>query len=167
MRRVRSGAAGGVALAAAGVVGQLLLEVTLGRLSAAPDIVALVLMYLTINRGGAWSTAGAFWAGAATDMLLHQPLGCTSLGLILGLRAGRLVLDTLPGDSRPAFVVAGVAAAAVTDGVFVAAATRPLLTGIDAGALVLVPRVLATLAAAVLLVAAVPLVGLFRAARTA
>lgn len=167
MQRVRSGTAGGVALAAAGVVAQLLCEVTLGRLSAAPDLVALVLMYLTINRGGAWSTAGAFWAGAATDLLLHQPVGCTSLGLILGLRAGRIVLETLPGDSRPAFVVAGVAAAAVSDTVFVAAATRPFLTGIDAGALVLVPRVLATLAAAVLLVAAVPLMGMFRKAGTA
>lgn len=115
------------------VIAQLLLEVTAGRILQAPNVLALVLTYLAINYGDVWSIEGAFWSGASLDLLLHQPIGCTSLGLLSGLLAGRLLLAAAPGENRLTLVMSGALAGLICDIVFVLCASRPLFSGSGAG----------------------------------
>lgn len=131
-RSSRPGLQGSVLVVGA-VIAQLLLEVTAGRLLQAPNILALVLTYLAINYGDVWSIEGAFWSGASLDLLLHQPIGCTSLGLLAGLLAGRLLLAAAPGENRLTLVLSGALAGLVCDVVFVLCAARPLFSGYGPG----------------------------------
>lgn len=135
----------GVALVSAGVAVQLLLEVTLGRIFFAPNILVLILTYLSLNYGNAWSMEGAFWSGASLDLLLHQPLGSSSLGLLIGLLAGKLVLAAVPGENRLTIVLSGTLAALVCDTVFFLAASRPLFMNLGQDLLVVFQRMLVTM----------------------
>ncbi len=135
----------GVVLVVGAVIAQLLLEVTAGRILQAPNVLALVLTYLAINYGDVWSIEGAFWSGASLDLLLHQPIGCTSLGLLAGLLAGRLLLAAAPGENRLTLVLSGALAGLVCDIVFVLCASRPLFSGAGPGVGAIVARSAITL----------------------
>lgn len=144
---MRPGAAGGVPAVAGAVVLQFMLEVTLGRVFAAPDVLLLVLVYLSMNRGDRWSIEGAFWSGLGLDMLLHQPVGASSLGLLAGMGVATLVLDAVPRESRGAYLLAAGAGSLVCGAGFFAAASRPLILSLDSDILVILPRTALTLAA--------------------
>lgn len=142
----------GTMLVIGAVIAQLLLEVTLGRVFRAPNALALVLTYLAINYGDVWSIEGAFWSGASLDLLLHQPLGASSLGLLAGLLAGRLLLAAAPGENRLTIVLSGALAGLVYDIVFLLAASRPLFYGIGSNAVTVATRLLMTLVAGFLFI---------------
>ncbi|NLP05602.1 rod shape-determining protein MreD [Candidatus Fermentibacteria bacterium] len=159
---MRSGSAGGVPAVAGAVVLQFMLEVTLGRVFAAPDVLLLVLVYLSINHGDRWSIEGAFWAGLALDMLLHQPPGASSLGLLAGMVVATLVLEAMPRESRGAYLLAGGAGSVACDAVFFAAASRPFILSLDSDMLIILPRAVLTLAAGSAAAAAGILAGMVR-----
>lgn len=167
MKRENRPGAAGFLLVSGGVVLQLLLEVTLGRVFAAPNAIVLILTYLSINYGDVWSIEGAFWSGASLDLLLHQPLGCSSLALLLGLTAGRLMLAAVPGENRLTLVLSGALAGFVCDSVFMLSASRPLFSNTGAVFPELLPRLLLTLTAGMLFMLAASAVSNLRARREA
>lgn len=142
----------GTLLVIGAVTVQLLLEVTLGRVFRAPNVLALVLTYLSINYGNVWSIDSAFWAGVTLDLLLHQPLGASSLGLLAGLQASRLLIAAAPGGNRMTIVLSGAFAGLVYDVVFLLAASRPFLHGLGSHVLPVAARLLMTLVAGILFI---------------
>lgn len=142
----------GTLLVIGAVTVQLLLEVTLGRVFRAPNVLALVLTYLSINYGNVWSIDSAFWAGVTLDLLLHQPLGASSLGLLAGLQASRLLIAAAPGGNRMTIVLSGAFAGLVYDVVFLLAASRPFLHGLGSQLLPVAARLLMTLVAGILFI---------------
>lgn len=159
---MRPGGSGGVLAVAGAVVLQFLLEVTMGRVFAAPDVLLLVLVYLSMNHGDRWAIEGAFWAGLCLDLLLHQPPGASSLGLLAGAGVATLVLDAVPRESRIAYLLAAGAGSVAGDAVFIFAASRPFLISMDSDILVVLPRALLTLAAGSAAAAVGSLAGMIR-----
>ncbi len=158
---------GRITLLSTGVVVQVILEVTAGRFLPAPNVTALVLTYLMIDFGAAWAYSGAFWAGAALDLILHQPPGCSSLGLLCGLLAGRTLLQAIPGENRTTLVLTASLVGLVSDALFFAAASRPFLSSLDARILVVVPRTVLTFLTGFVSTSLVSLAGMLRRERTA
>lgn len=159
---MRGGGTGGVLAVSGAVVIQFLLEVTLGRVFTAPDVLLLVLVYLSMSRGGRWSIEGAFWAGLGLDMLLHQPVGASSLALLAGMKAAELIFGAVPRESRGAYLLAAGAGSIVCDIVFFAAASRPFILSLDSDMLVVLPRAALTLAVGSAAAAAGTLAGMLR-----
>ncbi|MBD3370249.1 hypothetical protein GF402_07805 [Candidatus Fermentibacteria bacterium] len=97
------------------VLVQLLLEVTLGRILVAPDVVVLTLVYLATQHDSHWAIAGAFWAGLGLDMLLHLPPGASVLGLLLGMRAAVLLRRSAARETGTVLVLMAMAASVIRD----------------------------------------------------
>ena len=115
---------GGIALLAAAVVMQFLLELTLGRIFVAPSVLSLALVYLMLNRGTRWSIDGAFWSGLCLDLLLHQPPGASSLALMGGLYVSRRIAGASAGESRMMLLVLTAITSLVSDAVFILVGLR-------------------------------------------
>ncbi|MBD3278186.1 MAG: hypothetical protein GF388_07800, partial [Candidatus Aegiribacteria sp.] len=107
-----------VALLSVTVLVQFLLELTLGRLYVAPSLIPFCLVYLYENYGNVWSIEGAFWSGLCLDMLLHQPLGSSSIAFLAGLYAAELAARISSGAGRGYIVIMTVLAVLVSDSVF-------------------------------------------------
>lgn len=153
---------GQVLALSAAVVIQVLLEVTLGRVFIAPNIVALVLVHLTISYGDFWAVEGCFWAGLCLDFMLHQPVGASSFSLVCGLSAGTFLLAASSRENRLSLLVAAAGASLFSDAVFMVIASRPFLTSLDSGLLLVFPRAALTAAAGLLGMGAASLAGLAR-----
>ena len=138
----------GYLLAIPAVFLQFLLELVLGRLLVAPNLLCIVLVYLLLNRGLYWSVEGAFWCGLVLDCLLHQPLGSSSLALIIGLQSGRLILASLSSESRAVFFLTVGVVSLVSDTSAILLASRPFLSHFSWSWLIVVPRSLATVVVA-------------------
>lgn len=135
----------GIFLLIGAVIIQFMLELTIGRAFAAPSIIPLLLVYLTLNRGNTWSIDGAFWAGLAIDLLMHQPIGASSLALLCGMYTVRVLKKQSASETRVFFLIAVVIAVGVSDIIFIFAASRPFAVGILMPLLEIVPRILMTL----------------------
>jgi len=133
------------------VIVQFLLEVTLGRVLVAPNLLSLALVYLMLNRSTRWSIDGAFWAGLCLDLLLHQPLGASSLALMCGLYISRRLAGASAGESRVMLLVLTALASIVSDSIFIVVAS--LSRGWYAGqnVLIVIPRAIITLGFGILL----------------
>lgn len=142
---------GGIVLLVLTVIVQFLLEVTLGRVLVAPNLLSLALVYLMLNRSTRWSVDGAFWSGLCLDLLLHQPLGASSLALMCGLYISRRLAGASAGESRVMLLVLTALASIVSDSIFIVVAS--LARGWHAGqnVLVVVPRAIITLGFGILL----------------
>ena len=142
---------GGIILLALTVIVQFLLEVTLGRVLVAPNLLSLALVYLMLNRSTRWSIDGAFWSGLCLDLLLHQPPGASSLALMCGLYISRRLAGASAGESRVMLLVLTALASIVSDSIFIFAAS--LSWGWFAGqnVLIVVPRAIVTLGFGILL----------------
>jgi len=125
-----------------------MLELTLGRIFAAPSVIPLVLVYLTLNHGNSWATDGAFWSGLVIDMLMHQPIGASSLALLCGMYTVRVLNRQSAGETRLFFLIAVVFAVGISDVVFIFAASRPFAAGVLTPLLEVIPRILVTIFAA-------------------
>jgi len=127
------------------VIVQFLLEVTLGRVFVAPNLLSLALVYLMLNRSTRWSIDGAFWSGLCLDLLLHQPLGASSLALMCGLYISRRLAGASAGESRVMLLVLTALASIVSDSIFIVIAS--LSRGWHAGqnVLIVIPRAIITL----------------------
>jgi hypothetical protein len=110
---------GSAALVGAVIV-QMLLEVTLGRILAAPDVVVISLVYLATQHDLRWAVAGAFWSGLALDMLLHLPPGASALGLLLGMHAAVLLRESAARETGAVLVLMALSASVIRDLVVVA-----------------------------------------------
>jgi len=142
---------GGIVLLVLTVIVQFLLEVTLGRVLVAPNLLSLALVYLMLNRSTRWSIDGAFWSGLCLDLLLHQPLGASSLALMCGLYISRRLAGASAGESRVMLLVLTALASIVSDSIFIVVAS--LSRGWHAGQniLIVIPRAIVTLGFGVLL----------------
>ncbi len=130
----------------AAVIAQFIIELAPGRGWFTPSLLPLLLLYLSENHGAAWGVDGAFWAGLALDLLLHQPPGASSLALLLGLRASFLIMGSSAGEERVYLLAAVASAVVVSDGVFVLLASRPVGAGLPQGLLIALSRALVTTA---------------------
>lgn len=124
----------------AAVFGQFLLELTLGRVLFAPNLVCIVLLYLMVNRGPFWAADGAFWAGLVLDALLRQPLGSSSLALMLSLQLGRAILSSLSSDNRVVFFLTVGAVTLASDLSTLVLGSRPFLSSFGWNWAIVVPR---------------------------
>ncbi|MCK5132335.1 MAG: hypothetical protein KAR40_09325 [Candidatus Sabulitectum sp.] len=124
---------------------QFLLEVTLGRVLAAPAILVPVLVYLSLSDSHYWAVEGAFWSGFVIDLLLHQPPGVSSIAMLLGIALARRVLRVTTGALEMTFFINALLASILTDLFFIFLAARPLGSGFGASTLLIVPRILFSL----------------------
>ncbi len=127
------------------VVLQFLLELTLGRVFVAPAILVPALVYLSLSDSNYWAIEGAFWSGFAIDLLLHQPVGISSLAMLSGIAFSNWVLRKTTGALEMTFVINALVASLITDFLFVFLACRPLGSGFSFTSLLFVPRILFTL----------------------
>jgi hypothetical protein len=134
------------------VVVQFLMELTFGRLFAAPSVLSLALVYLMLNRGSRWSIDGAFWSGFSLDLLLHQPPGASSLALMCGLYVSRKIAGASAGESRMMLLVLTAITSVVSDTVFILVVSRIRGWGAGESMLVVFPRLLLTVVFGMLLV---------------
>ena len=111
------------------VIFQFLLELTAGRIYVAPSLIPFMLVYLSENFESYWAVDGAFWSGLCLDMLLHQPLGSSSLGLLVGMYFAGLFSRISSGEGIGYLVSMTVIAAFLSDVVFVLVASRPVGSG--------------------------------------
>jgi hypothetical protein len=155
-------AAGQILTLSGAVVVQVLLEVTLGRVFVAPNLVALVLVHLTVSYGDFWAVEGCFWSGIVLDLVLHQPPGASSLSLICGLSVAMLLLAASSRENRLTLLAAATGASLVSDAVFVTIASRPLLTSLGADMLMIFPRAAMTALCGLLVIGAAALAGFAR-----
>jgi len=146
----------------AAIVLQVLLEVTLGRIFVAPNLVVLTLVLLAVSYGDFWAVEGCFWAGICLDLVLHQPVGASSLSMLTGLSVGMLLLSASSRESRLTVLASAAAAALVSDGVFMVVASRPFVTSLGTSLLLVVPRAAMTAAVGLLGMGAASLAGLAR-----
>lgn len=135
------------------VVLQFLLEVTLGRVFVAPAILVPALVYLSLSDSDYWSIKGAFWSGFLIDLLLHQPLGVSSIAMLFGIALTGRVLRATTGALEMTFVVNAFMASLLSDMFFIFLAARPVGSGFGISTLLIVPRILFSL----LLYLAVPM----------
>jgi|WetSurMetagenome_2_1015567.scaffolds.fasta_scaffold01027_7 hypothetical protein len=150
--------AGGALLLAGAILAQVMLEVSLGRVFYAPNLVALALMFLSADSGDFWAIEGAFAAGLCLDLVMHQPVGASSLGLICGMLAGSSMLGAATRESRTVLLTSAAAVSLVSDLVFMIAASRPLISSLGSGLLVVIPRAALTAAAGMMIGGAAGLV---------
>ncbi len=127
------------------VVAQFLLEVTLGRVLAAPNILVPLLVYLSLNRDRGWGVEGAFFTGLCLDLLTHQPPGISSLALILGILAARSLLSTTTAAGGISFYSHAALSSIFSDLIFVLLASRPPGAYFGVRVLYLFPRIIAPL----------------------
>jgi cell shape-determining protein MreD len=153
---------GGVALLSATVVLQFLMEVTLGRVFVAPNLMALTLVYLMLNGGTRWSIDGAFWSGLCLDLLMHQPPGASSFALMCGLYVSRRIAGASAGENRMVLLVLTAISTVVSDSVFILVVSRFRGWAAGASLLAIFPRLLLTLLAGLLAVTAGTVAGSIR-----
>jgi len=132
-------------LVSAAVGVQFLLEVSLGRIVAAPAILVPVLVYLSLSDSDYWSIEGALWSGFAIDLLLHQPVGVSSTAMLSGIALSRWILRATTGALEMTFVINALAASILSDLFFIFLAARPVGSGFSTSSLLIVPRVLFSL----------------------
>ena len=126
---------------------QFMLEVTLGRVLAAPNILVPVLVYLALNREPRWHVQGkAFFSGLSLDLLTHQPPGTSSLSMILGILAARRLLSATIAAGEVSFYLHSVLASIFSDLLFILLASRPPGAYFGIGTLLVIPRAVAPLA---------------------
>ncbi len=147
------------------VIIQFLLELTVGRVFLAPSFLPLVLVYLAENHGRKWAVDGAFWSGLGLDLLLHQPLGSSSLALLAGLYAAGILGEVSSGEGRGSFLLMAAMAVLVSDSVFIIVASRPFGSGFSSLLLLSLPRTLITAASGALIISAVTLFAHIKAHR--
>jgi len=153
-------------LLAGSVILQFLLELTLGRVFVAPSIVSLALVYLSLGHDPERVVDGAFWSGLALDLLQHQPPGASSLSLLAGLWAVRLLGRISSGEGGGNLLLTAAAAAIVTDAAFILAASRPFGSGFGPRLLLVLPRAAMTVAFAAALMGLRELAGMLRPGRS-
>ncbi len=124
------------------IVVQFLLEVTLGRVVVAPAILVPVLIYLSLSDSDYWSIEGAFWSGFAIDLLLHQPLGVSSLAMLCGIALARRILRVTTGAVEMTFVIHALVASILSDLFFIFLAARPVGSAFGISSLLVLPRIL-------------------------
>lgn len=127
------------------VIVQFLMEVTLGRLLFAPNLLVPMLVYLGMNRDSGWDIQGAFFTGLCLDLLNHQPPGTSSLAMILGILAARSVLSTTTAAGAVSFYSHAALASVVSDVLFIVLASRPPGLFFGHGVLYVFPRILVPL----------------------
>ncbi|MBN1434902.1 hypothetical protein JW921_09090 [Candidatus Fermentibacterales bacterium] len=144
---LRRNLSGLISLSAA-CFGQFLLELTLGRVFVAPNLVSIVLVYLMINRGKFWEVDGAFWAGILLDGLLRTPPGSSSLALMIAMKAGGAMLSSLSIENRAVFFLTIGIVSLVSDLLTLVLSSRPFLMFFDWSWAVVLPRSLLTVSVA-------------------
>jgi len=107
------------------VIVQFLMEVTLGRLLFAPNLLVPMLVYLGMNRDRGWGIQGAFFTGLCLDLPAHQPPGTSSLSMILGILVARSLLSTTTAAGAVSFYSHAALASVVSDILFILLASRP------------------------------------------
>ncbi|MFO7627375.1 MAG: hypothetical protein R6V62_08975 [Candidatus Fermentibacteraceae bacterium] len=127
------------------VIVQFLMEVTLGRLLFAPNLLVPMLVYLGMNRDSGWGIQGAFVTGLCLDLLTHQPLGTSSLSIILGILAARSVLSATTAAGAVSFYSHAAIASIVSDILFILLASRPPGLFFGQRVLFVFPRILVPL----------------------
>lgn len=143
------------------VIFQFLLEVTAGRIFVAPSLIPFMLVYLSENYERAWAVEGAFWAGLCLDLLLHQPVGSSSLAFLIGMFTAGLFSSLSSAESSGFLIGMTAIAAAVSDLVFILVASRPVGSGFGPVLLKVLPRTgMTILVAALVLGGATLLTGL-------
>lgn len=136
------------------IIVQFLLEVTLGRVFVAPAVLVPVLVYLSLSDSDYWVIEGAFWSGFAMDLLLHQPVGVSSLAMLAGIAVSGRLLRVTTGALEMTFVFNALLASIATDLIFIFLASRPVGSGFSAASLLILPRIMLP----VLLYLAVPFI---------
>ncbi len=129
-------------IVASAVILQFLFEVTLSRVFVAPAILIPVLVYLSQSESDYWAIEGAFWSGFALDLLLNQPIGISSLSMLLGISFSNWVLRKLTGAHELTFLVNTVIASIVSDLIFILFASRPIGAGFGGSTFFIIPRIL-------------------------
>ncbi len=127
------------------ITAQFLLEATLGRVVTAPAILVPVLVYLSLSHSNYWSIEAAFWSGFAIDLLLHQPIGVSSIAMLTGIALSRWILRVTTGALDMTFVINAFLASILSDLFFIFLAARPVGSGFGISTLLIVPRVLFSL----------------------
>jgi len=107
------------------VIIQFLMEVTLGRLLFAPNLLVPMLVFLGMNRDSGWGIQGAFFTGLCLDLLTHQPPGTSSLSMILGILAARSLLSATTAAGAVSFYSHAAIASVFSDILFILLASRP------------------------------------------
>lgn len=130
---------------------QFILELTAGRIFLAPSLVPLVLVYFSENYGNIWAVDGAFWSGVVLDLLLHQPLGSSSLAFLTGLYAAKSFSKVSSGAGRGYLLSMMAITVSVSDTVFILAASRPIGSGFSPVLLIVIPRIVITVLTGALL----------------
>ena len=123
------------------IVIQFLMEVTLGRLLVAPNILVPLVVYLSMNRSVEWGVEGAFFVGLCLDFLTNQPPGATSLALILGILAARGILSKTTAAGGVSFYFHAILASVFSDILFIIFASRPPGVFLGARVLLVFPRI--------------------------
>ncbi len=123
------------------IVAQFLLEVTFGRVFVAPAILVPVLVYLSLSDSDFWSIEGAFWSGFVIDLLLHQPLGVSSISMLAGIALAERMLKVATGILEMTFVIKAILASLLSDLFFVFLAARPIGSGFNLDTLLIFPRI--------------------------
>jgi cell shape-determining protein MreD len=141
---------------------QVLLEVTLGRVFVAPNLMVLMLVHLTVSYGDFWAVEGCFWSGLCLDLVLHQPIGASSFSMIVGLSAGTFLLAASSRENRFTLLAAAAGASLVTDAVFMAVASRPFAVSLGLDMLKIFPRAALTAVAGLTAMGAAALASLAR-----
>ena len=129
-------------IVSAAVILQFLFEVSLGRMLVAPAILVPLLVYLSTSESDYWAIEGAFWSGFALDLLLNQPVGVSSLSMLLGISFSNWALKELTGIHELTFIINTVIASIVSDLVFILFAANPIGSGFGISSLLVIPRVL-------------------------
>jgi len=127
------------------VIIQFLMEVTLGRLLFAPNLLVPMLVFLGMNRDSGWGIQGAFFTGLCLDLLTHQPPGTSSLSMILGILAARSLLSATTAAGAVSFYSHAAIAAVVSDILFILLASRPPGLFLGQRMLLVFPRILVPL----------------------
>lgn len=129
---------------------QFLSELTLGRIFISPNFLTLFLVYMMVNRGQFWAVGGAFWAGIIIDGLLHQPLGVSSLALLVAIQAGRILLASFSSQNRLVFFITVATVTFITDISVLILASKPFLASFSWTWLAVIPRAFSTAVIAVI-----------------
>lgn len=119
---------------------QFLMEVTLGRVLAAPNLLVPLIVYLNMNREADWAGRGAFFSGLCLDLLLNHPPGTSSLAIILGILAARSVLSATTAMGGISFYANALLASIFSDTLFITFASRPPGVFLGVRTLLVIPR---------------------------
>lgn len=127
------------------VIVQFLMEVTLGRLLVAPNILVPLLVYLVMNRDTGWGIQGAFFSGLCLDLLTNHTPGTSSLAIILGILAAQSLLSTTTAMGGISFYSHAGLASIFSDVLFMLFASSPPGAYFGTRVLLVVPRAAVTL----------------------